>query len=50
MRLTANASEEPSGVRRFAILVFPNFPMMAFSAVIEPMRAANTLAGRKLYD
>ncbi|MGH6940277.1 GlxA family transcriptional regulator [Hypericibacter sp.] len=50
MRLTGKASEEPSGVRRFAILVFPNFPMMAFSAVIEPMRAANTLAGRKLYD
>ena len=36
--------------RTFAILIFPGFPMMAFSAVIEPMRAANTLAGKPLYE
>jgi len=36
--------------RKFAILVFPGFPMMAFSAVIEPLRAANTLAGEALYE
>lgn len=35
--------------RSFAILIFPGFPMMAFSAVIEPLRAANTLSGRELY-
>src|SRR5262245_34214635 len=35
---------------RFAILVFPGFPMMAFSAVIEPLRAANTVAKRALYE
>src|SRR6188472_4249172 len=28
----------------FAVLVFPGFPMMAFSSVIEPLRAANVLA------
>ena len=28
----------------FAVLVFPSFPMMAFSSVIEPLRAANVLA------
>ncbi|MER9961246.1 GlxA family transcriptional regulator [Mesorhizobium sp. M0045] len=33
----------------FAILVFPGFPMMAFSSVIEPLRAANVLAKRDCY-
>src|SRR4051812_35142800 len=33
----------------FAVLVFPNFPMMAFSSVIEPLRAANVLARRECY-
>lgn len=32
-----------------AVLVFPGFPMMAFSSVIEPLRAANVLAGRQCY-
>lgn len=35
--------------RNFAILIFPGFPMMAFSAVIEPLRAANTLSAAPLY-
>jgi transcriptional regulator GlxA family with amidase domain len=34
----------------FAVLVFPGFPMMAFSAVIEPLRAANAIAAARLYD
>jgi transcriptional regulator GlxA family with amidase domain len=34
----------------FAVLVFPGFPMMAFSAVVEPLRAANVLAGRPCYS
>jgi transcriptional regulator GlxA family with amidase domain len=44
-RVTGNAS-----ARRLAILIFPGFPMMAFSAVIEPLRAANAVAGRELYE
>ncbi len=28
----------------FAVLIFHGFPMMAFSSVIEPLRAANILA------
>lgn len=36
--------------RRFAILIFPGFPMMAFSAVIEPLRAANKLSDQTLYE
>ncbi|HZS81731.1 MAG TPA: GlxA family transcriptional regulator [Stellaceae bacterium] len=35
--------------RRFAILLFPGFPMMAFSAVIEPLRAANALGAAPGY-
>lgn len=34
----------------FAVLIFPGFPMMAFSAVIEPLRAANVITSEKLYD
>ncbi|KAA3441803.1 AraC family transcriptional regulator [Mesorhizobium sp. SARCC-RB16n] len=33
----------------FAVLVFPGFPMMAFSSVIEPLRAVNVLAKRECY-
>lgn len=33
----------------FAVLVFDAFPMMAFSSVIEPLRAANILSGRDCY-
>lgn len=50
MNITGKSLWNGSGPRSFAILIFPNFPMMAFSAVIEPLRAANTLAGRQLYD
>ncbi|MBS3651265.1 GlxA family transcriptional regulator [Pseudaminobacter sp. 19-2017] len=35
---------------RFAVLVFPGFPMMAFSSVIEPLRAANLLSGKRCYS
>jgi transcriptional regulator GlxA family with amidase domain len=40
---------EPAGVR-FAVLVFPGFPLMAFSSVIEPLRAANILSGKPCYS
>lgn len=40
----------PDQPRRFAILLFPGFPMMAFSAVFEPLRAANRLSGRALFS
>lgn len=35
---------------RFAVLVFPGFPLMAFSSVIEPLRAANILARKPCYS
>ena len=30
----------------YAVMIFPGFPVMAFSAVIEPLRAANLLEGK----
>src|SRR5262244_4222349 len=36
--------------RRFAVLLFQSFPMMAFSAVIEPLRAANALGADPGYS
>jgi transcriptional regulator GlxA family with amidase domain len=50
MRAARNSIRDISSARRFAILVFPRFPMMAFSAVIEPLRAANTLLGQAAYE
>jgi transcriptional regulator GlxA family with amidase domain len=38
---------EPSIVE---LLLLPRFSMMAFSAAVEPLRAANQLAGRNLYE
>ena len=44
-----SALPEEAGVR-FAVLVFPGFPLMAFSSVIEPLRAANILSGKPCYS
>jgi transcriptional regulator GlxA family with amidase domain len=38
------------GGRRVAVLLFPGFPMMAFSAVVEPLRAANALGAEPPYS
>lgn len=47
----------PSGLREpsqsdpisVGFLLIPRFPLMAYSAAVEPLRAANVLAGRELY-
>ncbi|MDW3204415.1 MAG: GlxA family transcriptional regulator [Alphaproteobacteria bacterium] len=36
--------------RRWGILVLPNFPMLAYSSLVEPLRAANTVTGLPLYE
>jgi transcriptional regulator GlxA family with amidase domain len=44
-------SEAPSAPsRRIAILLVPEFSMMAFTAAIEPLRVANRLLGMKSYS
>ena len=35
---------------QFGFLLLPSFSMMAFASAVEPLRAANTIAGRKLYE
>lgn len=42
-------ASDTSPALSFAVLIFPGFPMMAFSSVIEPLRAANILARRQCY-
>lgn len=34
----------------FGFLLVPKFAMMAFTSAVEPLRAANLLSGRQLYD
>ncbi len=34
----------------FGFLLLPQFSMLAFSSAVEPLRAANRLSGRRLYD
>ncbi len=36
--------------RRFAIVLIPRFSMISFSAVVEPLRLANHVSGRRLYS
>ncbi|MGH7184970.1 MAG: GlxA family transcriptional regulator [Pseudomonadota bacterium] len=38
------------GPRTFGFLPVPKFAMLAFTAAVEPLRAANLLSGRHLYD
>jgi transcriptional regulator GlxA family with amidase domain len=50
-RPAENAPPKPAAAAvRYAVLVFPGFPLMAFSSVIEPLRAANILSGKQCYS
>jgi transcriptional regulator GlxA family with amidase domain len=50
IKIALPRGQQPRDTIQFAILIFPGFPMMAFSSIIEPLRAANTLAGRQCYS
>ncbi|MET0203239.1 MAG: AraC family transcriptional regulator, partial [Casimicrobiaceae bacterium] len=39
-----------AGTYRVGFLLVPGFPMMAFAAAVEPLRAANRLSGCALYE
>src|ERR1700748_3234916 len=43
---TAFADGRP---RRDGFLLLPHFPLMSYASAVEPLRAANHLAGRPLY-
>lgn len=48
----AGGPEDAAGLApiRWAILLAPGFPMMAFASLVEPLRAANAIVGRPLYS
>ncbi len=37
-------------IRRYGFLIVPKFPLLAFSSALEPLRAANRLRGKQLYE
>lgn len=41
---------EHTGVLRYGFLLLPRYSMIALSSVVEPLRMANQLSGRCLYD
>ncbi len=45
-----NATDSDDRPYKIAFLLIPRFNMMALTATIEPMRVANYIAGRRLYD
>lgn len=48
---SADLSGQPgAGVQRFGFILLPGFALMSVASAIEPLRAANTLAGRALYQ
>ena len=46
----AAARRTKSPAYRVGFYLVPGFPMMAFAAAIEPLRAANRLSGERLFD
>ncbi len=42
--------QQEEAVNRFGFLLLPRFALLAFTAAVEPLRVANTLSGRRLYD
>jgi transcriptional regulator GlxA family with amidase domain len=41
---------QPRLPQRFAFVLLPNFSMIAFASAVEPLRIANRMADRALYD
>ena len=40
----------PTAPKRFVFLLLDQFTMLSFSSAVEPLRIANRMAGRKIYD
>ena len=40
---------DPRNVQQFGFVLLPNFALMSYASAVEPLRAANLLAGRQLY-
>ncbi len=39
-----------AGARRFGFLLIDGFALMSFASAVEPLRAANVLSGKRLYE
>lgn len=48
-KTSAPAATPAAGSKTFGFLLLPRFAMLAFTAAVEPLRAANLLSGRTLY-
>ena len=48
-RTPAPPAAAAGGTKTFGFLLLPRFAMLAFTAAVEPLRAANLLSGRSLY-
>jgi AraC family transcriptional regulator, glycine betaine-responsive activator len=44
------APEPPQKIRTFVFLLLENFTLSAFAGGVEPLRLANRMSGRRLYD
>ena len=42
--------DRDAGPVRYGFFLVPGFAMMAFASVLEPLRAANLISDRGLYD
>jgi transcriptional regulator GlxA family with amidase domain len=42
--------QTPFDPEQFGFLLIPSYSLMAFSSAIEPLRAANAIAGQEIYD
>jgi len=40
----------PTACRRIGVILVPKFAMISFSMIIEPLRSANLVTGKQLYD
>jgi transcriptional regulator GlxA family with amidase domain len=49
IHLLASAAEEGRPPMRVGFLLLPDFALMSYASAVEPLRAANRLAGRELY-
>lgn len=44
------SAQSPAALERFGFLLMPGFSMLAFAAVLEPLRMANRLSQTRLYE
>lgn len=49
-QLSTQAASEHQIPHKIAVVLLPDFPLMAFSNITEPLRAANRLSGQQLYQ